>query len=62
MFLLDYAKNASVHSKWVQQRYLHNCQLTKAGADNEDTHNAFRNGWLRKRKLWVAGKEISLSY
>jgi len=31
----------------IQQRYLRNCQLTKANADNEATHNAIRNGWLR---------------
>jgi len=26
--------------------YLHNIQCTKANADNEALHNAFRNGWL----------------
>jgi len=31
----------------VQQRYLHSCQLTKANANNEVIHNAFRNDWLR---------------
>jgi len=33
-FLLDCTKNA-YKSTWIHQRYLHNCQLTKANADNE---------------------------
>jgi len=42
----------------IQQRYLHNCQLTKANADNEAIHNAFRNDWLSNRNLWVVGRSI----
>jgi len=36
-----------LQSTWIQQRSLHRCQLTKANADNEAIHIAFRNGRLR---------------
>jgi len=35
----------TIESTWIQERYLHNCQLTKENSDNEAIHNAFRNGW-----------------
>jgi len=44
-FLLGYTKNA-YNQRGFSKRYLHNSQLTKANADNEAIHNAFRNGWL----------------
>jgi len=44
-FLLSYTKNA-YNERGFSKRYLHNSRLTKANADNEAIHNAFRNGWL----------------
>ena len=44
-FLLDYTKNAC-NQRGFSKRYLHNSKRTKANADNEAIHNAFRNGWL----------------
>jgi len=32
-----------LQSKWIQQHYLHNFQLTEVHADNEATYNARRN-------------------
>jgi len=43
--LLGYTKNA-YHQRGFSKRCLHSSQLTKANADNEAIHNAFRNGWL----------------
>jgi len=44
-FLLGHTKNAyNLHG--FSKRYLHNSQRTKANADNEAVHSAFRNGWL----------------
>ena len=43
--LLGYAKNAYNQRRFTK-RHLHNSQLTKATADNEVIHNAFRGGWL----------------
>jgi len=34
-------------STWIQQRYLHNCRLIKANADNEAIYTAFHSCWLR---------------
>ena len=44
-FLLGYTKNAC-NQRGFSKRYLHNSKRTKANADNEAIHNAFRNGWL----------------
>jgi len=44
-FLLGYTKNAC-SQRGFRKPYLHNSQLTKANADNESIHNAFRNDWL----------------
>jgi len=44
-FLLGYTKTA-YNQRGFSKRYLNNSQLTKANADNEAIHNAFRNGWL----------------
>jgi len=44
-FLLGYGKNA-YNQREFSKRYLHHSHLTKANADNETIHNAFRNGWL----------------
>jgi len=44
-FLLGHTKNA-YNQHGFSKRYLHNSQRTKANADNEAVHSAFRNGWL----------------
>jgi len=46
-FLLGYTKNA-YNQRRFSKPHLHNSQLTKANADNEAIHNAFRSGWLKK--------------
>ena len=53
-----------LQSTWIQQRYVHNCQLIKTNADNEAIQNA-SSQWLPNfdtRKLWVVGRSISLTY
>jgi len=44
-FVLGYTKKC-LQSTWIQQTLPDNSQLTKANANNEAAHNAFRSGWL----------------
>jgi len=45
-FLLGYNTIKAYNQRGFSKRYLHDIQRTKANADNEAVHNAFRNGWL----------------
>jgi len=45
-FLLGYNTINAYNQRGFSKRYLRNIQRTKANADNEAIHNAFRNGWL----------------
>jgi len=46
-FVLGCTKNA-YNQPGFSKHYLHNSQLTKANADNETIHIAFRNGRLKE--------------
>jgi len=53
-FLLGCTKNAP--RGFSNVTYTDNCQVTRANADHEAIHKAFRNNWLRLQEAMGRGK------